>query len=165
MVATIAGGSGHEVFLPVYKSLRHWKDRNKEIFVPLFPSYVFLRGSAAHRPPTPPTSGVHGFVEFGGKACVVSESEIEAIRRVINEGFAVEPHPFLNCGDWVRVTSGPLAGIEGILTRKRDLFRLVLSISLLGRSVSVEVVSCAVERVRAPMQREAPITRTTTMCA
>jgi transcription antitermination factor NusG len=150
-VANIVAGSGGEVFLPLYKSLRRWKDRTKEVSLPLFPSYVFLRGRSDRRPPTPPTSGVHGFVEFGDKPAAVSQKEIEAIRRVINEGVEVEPHPFLHCGDRVRVKSGPLAGIEGILTRKKDLFRLVLSITLLGRSVSVEVISCALERVSGAM--------------
>ena len=77
----------------------------------------------------------------------IPEFEIEAVRRVIESSLAVEPHPFLQCGDRVRVTCGPLEGIEGILLRKKNAFRLVLSMEMLMQSVAVEIDASMVERI------------------
>jgi transcription termination/antitermination protein NusG len=137
---------GFTTFLPLYAAARRWKDRNKILSLPLYPNYVFLHGGLDRRLAILTTPGVIGVVGFAGRASAIPNAEIEVIRRVIDNRLNVEPYPFMKCGDWVRVKSGPLEGIEGILVRKKNLYRLVLSVELLQKSVSVEVDALAVER-------------------
>jgi len=138
---------GFEIFLPLYESTRRWKDRNKVLSLPLFPCYVFVRGAHERRLPVLTTPGVHMIISRGERVATVPEEEIEAIRRTIEGPFRVEPHPFLRCGERVRVVRGSLEGVEGILTRKKNLFRLVLSVDMLAQSVSVEIDAMDVEPV------------------
>ena len=140
-------GKQFEVFLPIFSSARRWKDRTVRLPLPLFPGYVFLRGDTDRRLDILTTPGVHCLLCWGGKPAVVPEAEIEAVRRVVEARFQVEPYPFLRCGDKVRVTSGALAGIEGIVVRKKNSCRLVLSVELLQKSVAVEVGGITVERL------------------
>jgi transcription antitermination factor NusG len=144
--ADLLAKKGFETFLPLYSATHRWKDRNKVVSLPLYPNYIFLHGGVERRIAILSTPGTIGLVEFAGRASRIPAAEIEAIRRVIENKLSVEPHPFLKCGDWVRVKSGPLEGIEGILTRKKNQDRLVLSVDLLQKSVSVEVDALAVER-------------------
>ena len=81
------------------------------------------------------------------KLPVIPEEEIQAIRRTVDGECRVEPHPFLRCGERVRVTRGSLSGIEGILIRKKNVFRLVLSVQMLAQSVAVEIDAADVEPV------------------
>lgn len=94
------------------------------------------------------TPGVHCMLSWGGRPADIPVEEIEAVRRLVESPLPVEPHPFLNCGDLVRITSGPLEGIVGILIRKTRGYRLVLSVEMLSRSAAVEVDVNMVERVR-----------------
>ena len=135
-----------DVYLPLYSVERKWKDRIKRLSLPLFPSYIFLHAPPLCRSEVLSLSGVYQFVEFGGVPCAIPPHEIEALRRTVSSRLAVEPHPFLKCGDRVRVMSGPLSGVEGILVRYKASSRLVVSIEILNRSVSVEVSSIDVER-------------------
>jgi transcription antitermination factor NusG len=130
---------GFEVFLPLYSSLRRWSDRVKELSLPLFPGYLFVRRGLGPQSPILTTPGVAGLVEFAGEPALVSDAEIESVRQVLTKGAHIEPHPFLKCGDWVRVNGGPLQGLEGILVRNKNQFRLVLSVDLVQKSVAVEV--------------------------
>jgi transcription antitermination factor NusG len=150
VAAQILTNNGFEVFLPLYTAVRHWKDRVKQLSLPLFPCYVFIRGGAERSGEVVTTPGVHGFVQCGSRRAAIAEEEIEAVRQVVQRSNSVEPHPYLKCGDRVRVEAGPLAGIEGILVRKKNLFRLVLSVELLEKSVAVEVDVGMVERVPHP---------------
>jgi transcription antitermination factor NusG len=138
---------GLEVFLPLYESLRRWKDRKKLLSLPLFPCYVFVRGSLNRRLQVVSTPGVHMILSHGERAAVIPEEEIEAIRRSVEGSYRVEPHPFLKCGERVRVTRGSLEGVEGILVRKKSLYRLVLSVNMLAQSVAVEIDASDVEPV------------------
>ena len=138
---------GFEVFLPLYESTRRWKDRRKVLSLPLFPGYVFVRGAMDRRLPVLTTPGVHMIISRGERIATVPEEEIEAIRRTLDGDFSVEPHPFLRCGERVRVVRGSLQGVEGILTRKKNLYRLVLSVDMLAQSVSVEIDALDVEPV------------------
>lgn len=138
-----------EVFLPLYESIRKWKDRRKLLSLPLFPGYVFVRGSLERRLPILTTPGVHMIISRGERIATIPEEEIEAIRRTIEGQFTVEPHPFLRCGERVRVVRGSLEGVEGILTRKKNLYRLVLSVEMLAQSVAVEIDALDVEAVSA----------------
>src|SRR6516164_4397905 len=158
-VARILAQKGFDIFLPVYDVARRWKDRTKQLSLPLFPCYVFIQGGLDRRLEVLNTPGVFGFVGWSGRAAAIPEAEIEAVLRLIESSLKVEPHPFLKCGDWVRVKSGPLQGIEGILVRKKNLFRLVLSVEMLQKSVAVEVDVTAVERVTKLDAGEIPMPR------
>jgi transcription antitermination factor NusG len=144
-VAGALAAKGHEVFLPLYASLRKWKDRRKTITLPLFPCYVFVRGAQDRRLSIVTTPSVHMMLTKGDVPAVVPEDEIEAIRRTLEGGMKIEPHPFLKCGQRVRVKHGVLEGVEGILVRVRSLFRLVLSVEILNKSVAVEIDASSVE--------------------
>lgn len=154
-VARSLANKGFETFLPLYTVLNRWKDRIKQISLPLFPCYVFLRGGMERRLEILTTPGIHALVGSGGRPAVIPQEEIEAVRRVIEKRMSVEPHPFLKCGDWVRVTSGPLEGVEGILIRKKNFFRLIISVELLKVSAAMEVDASMVERVARRHERKA----------
>ena len=146
-VHQILTGKGFEAFLPLYTTAHQWKDRVKRVSLPLFPCYVFLRGPLVQWLPVLTTPGIHTVVGCGGQPASISNSEIEAIRRVIESPVKVAPHPFLKCGDRVRVMVGPLRGLEGLLIRKKNWCKLLLSIEMLQRSVAVEVDAATVQRV------------------
>ena len=137
--------SGLEVFLPTYNVIRQWTDRKKCLSLPLFPCYVFLRSPFEQRWTILATPGVHSFVMCAGRPAPIPDLEIEAVRKAVASSLRVEPHPFLRCGDWVRVKSGPLEGIEGILVRKKGSYRLILSLQQVGKSMAVEVDAFSVE--------------------
>jgi len=144
-VARMLNQKGFDTFLPLYDVAHRWKDRTKQLSLPLFPCYVFIHGGLDRRLQVLGTPGVHGFVGWSGRAAPIPAEEIEAVLRTIESSLKVEPHPFLKRGDWVRVKSGPLQGIEGILIRKKNLFRLLLSVEMVQKSVAVEVDVTAVE--------------------
>ena len=145
-VAQVITGKGVEVFLPLYKAVHRWKDRMKDLSLPLFPNYVFVLASLDRRVAILSTPGVYDFVRLGGVPAPIPAAEIDAVRCAVERGLNVEPHPLLKSGDQVRVKSGPLEGLEGILVRKKSFYRLVLSVELLMKSISVEVEACDVER-------------------
>lgn len=147
MVARMLANKGFEVFLPLYTEARQWRDRIKKVELPLFSCYVFLRGNLEHRLPIVTTPGVHGLLTSAGKLAGIPEEEIQAVRTVIENRINVEPHPFLRCGDLVRVKSGALCGLEGLLVRKKGQTRLIISVTLLERSVAAEVDASTVERI------------------
>jgi transcription elongation factor/antiterminator RfaH len=132
-------------FLPVYRSVRRWKDRRKELDMALFPGYVFVNLDLRNRLRVLDTPGVLRFVTFQGHPAPVNDSEIEALSSSLGRGAKAEPHPYLQRGRRVRVVRGPLAGTEGILVRRKERFRLVLSIDLIMRSVMVDVDEADVE--------------------
>ena len=146
-VAESLSNNGIEVFLPQYSSVRQWRDRTKNLMMPLFPCYVFLHGGLDRRVKILSTPGVYFIVGNGGQPAAIQETEIEAIRTAVTSGLQVEPYPFLQCGDRVRVKAGPLVGIEGILIRKKGSFRLILSAELLQKSMAIEVDAFSVEPV------------------
>jgi transcription antitermination factor NusG len=157
-VAAGLSGRGFETFLPLYTSMHCWADRTKEVSLALFPCYVFVRGKfGGQELPILTTPGVHSFVRHAGRAAMIPEVEIDGVRRMIESSLRVEPHPFLQVGDWVRVKSGPLAGQEGILLSKKKSWRLVVSVELLGRSVAVEVDGYSIERVAGRKQAAASV--------
>jgi transcription termination/antitermination protein NusG len=147
VVAQLLTGKGVQVFLPLYGAAHRWNDRIKQLSLPLFPNYVFVFAGPDRRGPILSTPGVYDFVRVGGVPVPVAVEEIEAVRTAAEHGRHVEPHPFLKSGDRVRVKWGPLEGLEGILIRKKNFYRLVVSVDLLVRSVSVEVEVADVERV------------------
>jgi transcription antitermination factor NusG len=138
-VADMLAAKGFEVFLPLYESMRRWKDRQKMLSLPLFPCYVFVRGGLNRRLQVVTTPGVHMVLSHGERVALIPETEIDAIRKTLEGPFRVEPHPFLKCGERVRVIRGTLEGVEGILVRKKNQSRLVLSVAMVAQSVAVEI--------------------------
>jgi transcription antitermination factor NusG len=146
-VAQILTSKGFEVLLPLYQSARRWKDRTKTLSLPLFPCYVFLKGGLERRLDILTTPGIYALVSTAGSPSPIPAAEIEALRLAVESGASLEPHPFLKCGDFVRVKCGPLTGVQGILVRKKNLYRLVISVDMLGQSAAVEVDALLVERL------------------
>ena len=138
-VATILSGKGYEWFVPLYKSRRLWSDRIKEIQMSLFPGYVFCRFDLQQRFPILTTPGVVSVVGIGKCPIPIDDAEIAAIQAAVRSGLPSRPWPFLQTGQRVRVEYGPLCGLEGILLHVKGQRRLVLSVTLLQRSVAVEV--------------------------
>ena len=128
-----------EHFLPVYESVRRWKDRRVPLQLPLFPGYVFVRLALRDRLRVLAVPGVARLVGFDGRPTVVPAEDIEAIRACLEGTRDVQPHPYVQCGQRVRVLRGPLAGFSGIVLRQRNRTRFVVSFDVLERSVSVEL--------------------------
>jgi transcription termination/antitermination protein NusG len=128
-----------ESFLPLYRSTRRWKDRRKEVEFVLFPGYVFVRIPERERLRVLELAGVVSFVTFNRRPAALHEGEIESLRSGLEQGVLAEPHPFLQVGRKVRVVHGPLAGLEGLLVRKKDRVRVVLSLQAIMQSVALEV--------------------------
>jgi transcription antitermination factor NusG len=138
-VATQLEGQGYECFLPLYKSERRWSDRVKEVNQPLFPGYLFCRFELHNRGPLLMTPGVQQIVGTGRTPIPVAESEMESIRQVLASGLPSQPWLYLQIGQRVRVNHGGLNNLEGILVNFKGSHRVVLSVSLLQRSVAMEV--------------------------
>jgi transcription antitermination factor NusG len=151
-IADMLTAKGFKVFLPLYESIRRWKDRKMVLSLPLFPCYLFVRGGLDRKLQVVTTPGIYTILYRGEQVAIIPDREMEAIRRAINGPCNVEPYPFLKCGTRVRVIRGALEGVEGILIRKKNLFRLILSVDMLAQSVAVEVHASDVERC-APVQQ------------
>ena len=134
-----------DCFLPVYRSVRRWKDRRKELDLVLFPGYVFVHMDLKDRLRVLQLPSVVRFISFNGHPVPLPEGEIETLSHGLASGIRAEPHPYLKVGNRVLVRSGPLAGAQGILIRKKEKFRILLSIDLIMRSVAVEVDEADVE--------------------
>ena len=140
-------GKGFQEYAPVYRSRRRWSDRTVESYLPLFPGYVFCRFDASRRLPILTTPGVLSVVGFGNGPTPIPDDEIEAIQRIVTSGVAAEPCPFLKEGQRIRITQGSLEGLEGILLKKKADWRMVVSVSMLQRSVSVEIDSAWIHEI------------------
>ena len=138
-----------EVFLPLYESLRRWKDRRVLLELPLFPGYLFVRIPLRERLEILKVTGTVRCVAFSGKPVPLPDKELELLRQGLNSGGHATPHPYLRIGHRVRVKNGPFGGLEGILLRRKDRYRVVLSLELIMRSVAVEVDADDVESVHA----------------
>jgi len=138
-VASALHGKGYEQLLPFYSVSRRWSDRIKQLALPLFPGYVFCRFDVNYRLPILVTPGVLHVVGVGKMPLPVNDSEIEAIRSIVKSGLQAEPWPFLRVGQRVRIERGSLEGVEGILLAVKKPYRLIVSVTLLQRSVAVEL--------------------------
>jgi transcription antitermination factor NusG len=132
-------GKGYQAFSPFYQTWRKRSDRTKMLDLPLFPGYVFCSFNPNLRLPILTTPGVVSVVGAGNIPEPVKLSEIRSIQMVAESGRPVHPWPFLQQGQRIRIEAGPLAGTEGTLLRVKDQLRLVVSITLLQRSMAVEV--------------------------
>jgi transcription antitermination factor NusG len=141
-----------ETYLPVYESVRHWKDRRVRLELPLFPGYLFVRLALRDRLPVLRTPSVVRIVEFGGLAAALPDQEIETLRRGLACKVGIEPYPYLKVGRRVLVKAGPLQGLEGILVRKKNRSRFIISIDLIMRSVAAEIDVAELEPIHASVQ-------------
>ena len=139
VVASHLHARGYESFLPLHICRRRWSDRIKEIELPLFPGYVFCRFDPLNRLPVLSIPGVVYVVGIRGVPLPVKETEIAAIQTAVKSGLPRQPWAFLHVGHRVRIECGPLCGVEGILLSLRGHRRLVLSVTLLQRSLAVQV--------------------------
>jgi transcription antitermination factor NusG len=137
-----------QAFLPLYRAVHGWKDRRKEVELPLFPSYVFVHLALKDRLRVLEIPGVVSFVTSQGRPAPLPQHEIEPFLGGLNGQMRIEPHPYLQVGRHVRLRCGPMAGLEGTLLRKKEGLRLVVSIEMLMRSVAVEVDAADVEPCR-----------------
>jgi len=140
VAAIVLSGKGYDPYLPLYRLRRHRRaDVVLESEHPLFPGYVFCRFDAMKRLPILMTTGVISVLGFGKEPAAIPDEEIEAVKAVLRSGLPAEPCAYLREGQRVRVTNGSLDGVEGILVKKKNQYRMVVSVTMLQRSISVEI--------------------------
>ncbi|MCS6292732.1 MAG: UpxY family transcription antiterminator [Nitrospira sp.] len=130
---------GIEPLLPTVRRLSQWKDRKKEIEVPLFSGYCFVRLSQQNKLPVQKVAGVVEVVGSGNRPEPIPDEEIEALRTLVNSVLPYDSHPYLFEGMAVEVVRGPLQGVHGILMRKDKRHRLVIGIRLIQQAAVVEI--------------------------
>jgi transcription antitermination factor NusG len=128
-----------EAYLPQYESVRRWQDRRVRLDLPLFPGYVFVHLALRDRLRVLQTPSVVRLVGFGGQPAALPDQEIDALRQGLTHEMRIEPHKYLKVGQRVRVKTGPLQGLQGILVRKKNVSRFVISLDLIMRSVATEI--------------------------
>jgi transcription antitermination factor NusG len=134
-----------ETFLPLYETLRRWKNGDHRVQLPLFPGYAFVRIALRDRMEVLKVPGVVRLIGFNGTPTALEDEEVESLRRALAAGVRGAPHSYLTVGRRVRITAGPLTGLEGILLRRKGNCRVVLSIDLIQRSMLVDVEADAFE--------------------
>jgi transcription antitermination factor NusG len=152
-IASFLEAKGYEQFVPLYKFKKRWSDRVKVLEAPLFPGYLFCRFDPQFRLPILKTPGVIQIVGYNRIPTPIEETEMSAIQTVIESGMQTQPWPFLEVGECVKIGAGSLRGLEGIVVKMKENHRLVVSVTLLRRSVAVEIDSSLVE----PFRKAAPV--------
>jgi len=137
-----------ETFLPVYETIRRWKNGDHLLQLPLFPAYAFVRIALKDRLDVLKVPGVARLVGSNGAPTPLCDEEVEGLRRALTGGVKAAPHRYLTEGRRVRITAGALAGREGILVRRKGAMRVVLSVDLIQRSILVDLDACILESVR-----------------
>jgi transcription antitermination factor NusG len=145
---------GVEHFLPLYESIHRWNNGRHRVSLPLFPGYIFVRIALAERLRVLEVPGFVRLVGFNALPQPLSESDINKMREALGRGVMAEPYPYLTAGTRVEIRRGPLAGMSGILLRRQNRYRVVISVDLIMRAMVVEV---AVEDV-VPVARNARVT-------
>jgi len=135
-------------YLPLYQSVRQWKDRKMRLDLPLFPGYVFVQIALRDRLKVIQLPSLVQLVGFGGQPAALPESDVAVIRVCLERIARIEPHPVISAGQRVRIVRGAFAGMEGIMTRIKGTSRLVLSVSLIMRAVAIEVDDIDVEPIQ-----------------
>jgi transcription antitermination factor NusG len=146
---------GIESFLPLYQKVHQWTKRSRvTLELPLFSNYVFAHISPQRRNPVLAVPGVLSIVGRGQISSALSNADIESLRPVLERN-KFEPYPYLVAGERVRIRTGSMEGMEGILVRKKNELRVVLSLDLIQRSVAVEVDAEDVEPIVKQVVRQA----------
>jgi transcription antitermination factor NusG len=148
-VASLLDHKGYEHFLPLYTEKRRWSDRIKEVELPLFPGYIFCRFEQNSCLGILKTPGVYRIVGVGNMPAAIDEQEIAAIQLALSSGLGVQPHPYLTTGQRVRIDGGSFCGVEGLIVDIRRRDRLILSVTLLQRSLALEIDSAWVTPISA----------------
>lgn len=130
---------GIEPLLPTVKRLSQWKDRKKEVEVPLFSGYCFVRFAQQDKLPVQKVSGVVEIVGSSGRPEPIPDEEIDALKLLMDSVLPYDPHPYLHEGMMVEVVRGPLQGVHGILLRKDKRHRLVIGVRLIQQAAAVEI--------------------------
>jgi transcription antitermination factor NusG len=134
-----------ESFLPLFRSIRQWNNRTRvSLELPLFPCYVFVRIMPQDHGQVVSIPGIVSLVGSKQEPWPLSDSEVEALRSGLSQSNP-EPHEYLVVGERLRIRSGPLANMEGVLLRRKNTLRVVLTVNEIGRSFSVEVNAQDVE--------------------
>lgn len=150
MVSAVLRGKGFEEFVPTYQSRRHWSDRVKLIDLPLFPGYLFCRLDLNRRLPLLTAPGFLHLVGKGKTPEPVDEREILAIQSVMRSGLPASPWPSIVVGQKVRLECGPLRGVEGVIAKISGQHRIHVNVTLLQRSVFVQVDTGWIRTLGAP---------------
>ena len=134
-------------YLPLLKKLQQWSDRRKEVQVPLFGCYLFVRIPPYWEPRLQvlKTFGVLNFVGSEGQGTAIPNEEIESIRAILREKVPYGLHPFVRTGMRVRIRGGSLDGVEGILVGQNRDQSVVVSVQLLQRSLAIRVEGYQIE--------------------
>jgi transcriptional antiterminator RfaH len=138
-VARALDGKGYPEFLPLYQSHHRSGGRLQPVLLPLFPSYIFCSFDPGQRFPILTIPGVGGIVGIGKAPAPIPSHELECLSALLDSQRPIEPFPFLSTGEEVSIDNGPLRGLTGIVVSCRGQYRLVVSVSLLQRSVSTEM--------------------------
>ena len=138
-VAQVLQTKGFEQFLPLYTARHRWSDRIKKLSLPLFPGYVFCRFHRERRLPVVSSPGIVRVVGAGKSPTPIDDDEIAALQSIVKSELCAHPFPFLQVGQVVRLSAGPLCGLQGILLARKDAHRLIVSVNLLQRSVAVQI--------------------------
>jgi transcription antitermination factor NusG len=149
---------GMEQFLPIYETVRRWKDRKVRVQLPLFPSYIFVHVALRDQLKVLQIPGVVRLVSFNGHPTALPEDEMLALRKGLSSGVSARPHPYLHLamGRFVRVKSGPLSGLTGKLVRRKGNCRIVISIQSIMRSISAEI---SLDDIDIPLARDRALAR------
>jgi transcription antitermination factor NusG len=155
-VSELLTTKGYDIFAPVYRSRRKWSDRTKEIEAHLFPGYVFCHFDPKARSDSPviTTPGVVKILGFANKPAPLEDREMEAVRLAAQPKACPKPFPYLSSGVKIRITQGPLSGLEGMLAKVKNKENLVVSVTMLRRSIAVEIDRSSVEVLDTNASRE-----------
>ena len=148
---TVAQQLGHKSvdhFLPLFETIRNWRNGRFRVRLPLFPGYLFVHIALQERLQVLQVPGVVGLVSSNGMPVALPQAEIETIRDALTKGMQAHPHPYLTVGSRVRINSGPLEGLNGILVRKKGQLRVVVSVDLIMRSIAVDIDASEVEPMK-----------------
>ena len=136
-----------ETFLPLYHTVHRWRNGvTKELTLPLFPGYIFVRFDFNKRVQVLRVPGILHLVGLGSNSTPLADAQIEQLKTLVSTK-KVEPHPFIKTGDRVQIKFGPLSGIEGIVVRKKGTWRFIISVDFIQRSVSLEIPAADVEQI------------------
>jgi len=130
---------GIEHFLPLYETIHRWNNVRHRVQLPLFSGYIFVRIALQNRLRVLEVPGLVRLVGFGALPCPLPETDINKMREALTTGALAEPYPYLTAGTRVEISTGPLRGMTGILLRRRNKYRVVISLDLIQRSMAVEV--------------------------
>jgi transcription antitermination factor NusG len=134
-----------EHFLPLCTAMHQWKDRRVQVEVPLFAGYVFVHLTPSQWIRVLQIPGVVRLVGFNGQPAALPDEDLQVLKNTLLVRGLAEPYPYLPVGRRVRIKRGSLEGLQGLVVRKKNRLRFVLSVHLISRSIAVEIDSADLE--------------------